>query len=161
MPCTSVNMFSCVRCQGFHFQGYKSIMWKWGIRPPDVTTWRMCPLWRWWRWNHSTLCDLCWVTALRRWRAEMKCCSRGACAARYEIAPTCALNKQKLDPFILIRFYHFLLRQYSLKYEEESLMYFKYTVNSNDVGIFFTFNFLRYKLFMWTPCFAHFVEHAL
>lgn len=127
---------------------------------PDVTTWRMCPLWRWWRWNHSTLCDLCWVTALRRWRAEIKCCSRGACAAWYEIAPTCALNKQKLDRFILIRFYHFLLRQYSLKYKEESLMYFKYTVNSNDVGIFFTFNFLRYKLFMWILCFAYFVEHA-
>lgn len=29
VPCTSVkNMLSCVRCQGFHFQGYKSIMWK-------------------------------------------------------------------------------------------------------------------------------------
>lgn len=54
VPCISVNMFGCVRCQGFHCQGYKSIMWKWGIRPPDVTTWRMCPLWSWWCWNHST-----------------------------------------------------------------------------------------------------------
>lgn len=28
VPCISVNMFGCVRCQGFHCQGYKSIMWK-------------------------------------------------------------------------------------------------------------------------------------
>lgn len=78
----------------------------------------------------------------------MKCCSLGLVQPDTEIASTCALNKQKLDCFILIRFYPSLLRQYSLKYKEGSLMYFNYTVNSNNVGIFFNFNFLKYKLFM-------------
>lgn len=80
----------------------------------------------------------CWATALRRGRAGEEHCSRGAVWPDTEVASTCALNKQKLDPFILVRFYPSLLRQYGLKYKEGSLMYFKYTVNSKIMWEYFS-----------------------
>lgn len=83
-------------------------------------------------------CEPCWATALRRGRAGEEHRSRGAVWPDTEVASTCALNKQKLDPFILIRFYPSLLRQYGLKYKEGSLMYFKYTVNSKIMWEYFS-----------------------
>ena len=128
---------SCARCQGVHFQGYKV------LRGNEASDHRALPLGKyvhcgvgdagtgphtWALLGHSTQEGKGWGRTLQP----------RAVWPDTEVASTCALNKQKLDPFILVRFYPSLLRQYGLKYKEGSLMYFKYTVNSKIMWEYFS-----------------------